>query len=194
MMLKTGMGLSQDYTIFNYGHPIPQKDVKSQDRTIVAGPGVNSEPKFVLTGNSKEKVGKETPPDVFIVHILETFLATKLDKACGNANGDIVESFIKPRISTIFDHTEYFLGGPRTLIEVSGPHEDFQKCFWDMARWKIFFRWILQTNQDARSIWGLRTKAEYSRTYFKSTARGSYDTGNSGDWKEWHGIPNASTK
>ena len=58
MMLKTGMELAQDYTIFNYVLPIPQKDLKSQDRTIVAGPGMNPAPKFVLPGHNKEKVGK----------------------------------------------------------------------------------------------------------------------------------------
>ena len=36
MMMKTGMEVDQDYTIFNYGPPIPQKDLKSQGRTILA--------------------------------------------------------------------------------------------------------------------------------------------------------------
>ena len=62
MMLKTGMGVSQDYTAFNYVPPRTQKYLKSQDRTIVAGPGMNSVPKIVLPGHSKEKVGKEPPP------------------------------------------------------------------------------------------------------------------------------------
>ena len=36
MMLKTGMDMSQDYTVFDNRPPIPQKDIKPQDRTIVA--------------------------------------------------------------------------------------------------------------------------------------------------------------
>ena len=58
MVLKTGMELAQDYTVFNYRPPRPQKDLKSQDRTIVAGPGMKSVPNFLLPGNSKEKVSK----------------------------------------------------------------------------------------------------------------------------------------
>ena len=45
MMLKTVMEVAQDYTVFDYGPRIPQKDVKSKDRTILAGPGVNPETK-----------------------------------------------------------------------------------------------------------------------------------------------------
>ena len=43
MMLKTGLEVAQDYTVFNYVPPIPQKDLNSQDRTIVSGPGMNLE-------------------------------------------------------------------------------------------------------------------------------------------------------
>ena len=45
------------------------------------------EPKCVLPGNSKEKVGKEIPPDALLVDNLETSLETKMDKACGNTGG-----------------------------------------------------------------------------------------------------------
>ena len=45
MILKTGLEVDQDYTIFNYGPPIPQKDLKSQYRTILSGPGMNPAPK-----------------------------------------------------------------------------------------------------------------------------------------------------
>ena len=41
MMMKTGMEVAQDYTVFDYGPPRPQKDINPQDRTIVAVPGVN---------------------------------------------------------------------------------------------------------------------------------------------------------
>ena len=58
MMLKTGMELAQDYTVFNYKPPRPQKDLKSQDRTIVTDPGMKPVPKIILSVNIKEKVGK----------------------------------------------------------------------------------------------------------------------------------------
>ena len=90
MMMKTGKEVAQDYTILDYIHPVPQKDIKSQDITIVAGPGVNLAPKFVLLGNSKEKVGKETPPDELIMDNLEILLVTTVDKYNGNAGGAIV--------------------------------------------------------------------------------------------------------
>ena len=48
-----------------------------------------------------------------------------MDKSCGNTSGDIVERFIKPRVSTIFGHTLNLLDGPRISMEVSGPHEEF---------------------------------------------------------------------
>ena len=44
MMLKTGMEVAQDYTVFNYGSPIQQKELKYEDRTIVSGPGTNPAP------------------------------------------------------------------------------------------------------------------------------------------------------
>ena len=53
MMLKTGMEVAQYYTVFNYVPPIPQEDIKYQDRTVVTGPGVNLAPKHFLPGNTK---------------------------------------------------------------------------------------------------------------------------------------------
>ena len=38
MMMKTGMEVYQDYTVFNYGLPRPQKDLKSQDITMISRP------------------------------------------------------------------------------------------------------------------------------------------------------------
>ena len=104
IMLKTVMEVAQYYNFFNYRNPIPQKYLKSQDRTIVAGPGMNLAPKFVLSGHSKEKVGKETPPYELIIDNLETSLATTVDYARGKTSGAIVDSFIKPRASTMFGH------------------------------------------------------------------------------------------
>ena len=83
------------------------------------------EPKYFIPGNSREKVGKETPPDTFIMDNLETLLATTVEKARGNSSGDIVERFNKPRVLTLFGHPEYSLDGSGTLIAVSGPHEEF---------------------------------------------------------------------
>ena len=63
--------MDQDYTVFNYGPPTPQKYLKSQDRTIVSGPGMNPELKCVIPGHIKDKVGKEIPPYVLIMDHLE---------------------------------------------------------------------------------------------------------------------------
>ena len=62
MMLKTGMEVAQDYTVFNYGSPKSQKFLKYQYMTIVSRPGVNPAPKFVLPGHRKEKFQKEITP------------------------------------------------------------------------------------------------------------------------------------
>ena len=59
-MLKTGMEVDQDYTVFNYGSPIQQKELKYEDRTIVSGPGKNPAPQFCLPGHRKEKFRKDT--------------------------------------------------------------------------------------------------------------------------------------
>ena len=60
MMLKTGMEVAQDCTVFSCGHPRPQKDLKSQGIKMMAQPGMNPEPIF-FTGHRKEKL-KRTPP------------------------------------------------------------------------------------------------------------------------------------
>ena len=82
--------MAKDYTVFNYGTPIPQKDLNSQDRTIVAETGMNPEPNVFHPGHSKEKTEKETPTDALIMDNLETSLAITVDKACSNTNGAIV--------------------------------------------------------------------------------------------------------
>ena len=53
MMLKTGMEVPQDYSFFNYRPPRPQKDLKSQDITIVVGPGMKPEPHFFYQCTAK---------------------------------------------------------------------------------------------------------------------------------------------
>ena len=58
MMLKTVMEVAEGYTVFNHGTQRPQKYIKFQDRTIMAGAGVNMSPKMFLPGNSKYEVGK----------------------------------------------------------------------------------------------------------------------------------------
>ena len=90
MMTKTGMEVSQYYTVFNYGPPIPHKELNHQDITIVAGTGMKPAPQISPPGQSKEKVGKEPPPDALIMDNSETSLATTVDKARGNTSGSIV--------------------------------------------------------------------------------------------------------
>ena len=58
MMLKIVMEVNQDYTVFDYVPPRPQKELISNDITTVAGPEMNPAPKHFLPGHSKEKVGK----------------------------------------------------------------------------------------------------------------------------------------
>ena len=125
MMLKTGIKVAHDYSIFEYVPPIPHKNVKSQYRTIVSGTGVNLETKNVLPENSKEKVGKETPPYAFLMDNLETSFSTTVNKAHGNTGGSTMERFIKPIASTMFGHPVYSLDGTGPSIEISGPHEIF---------------------------------------------------------------------
>ena len=61
---------------------------------------------------------------------LETSLATTVDKARGNTSVSIVESFIKPRASTMFGHPVYLLYGPAPSIAVAGPREElFNSAF-----------------------------------------------------------------
>ena len=73
----------------------------------------------------KEKVGKEPLTNALFMNNLEKLLAATLDKASGNASGDIVERFIKTRASTIFGHPEHSLDRQGQLIAVSIPHEAF---------------------------------------------------------------------
>ena len=124
-MPNLAMKVTQYYTFSIYGPPRPQKDVKSQDRKIVAGTGVKPAPNVFLPGNSKEKFGKETPPGVLIMDNLEILLAATLYKARGNTGGAILERFVKPRSSRIFFRMAYSLDGAGPLIELSGPHEEF---------------------------------------------------------------------
>ena len=48
-----------------------------------------------------------------------------MDKDRGGENVALVESFIKPRDSTIFGRLTYSLDGPVPPIAVSGPQEEF---------------------------------------------------------------------
>ena len=119
------MEVAQYYTVFNYVPPRLQRDLNPQYRTIMAVSGMNPAQNFVLPGNSKDKVGKETPPDAFIMDNLETLLATIVDKSHGNTSGAIVNRLIKPRASKMFGNPVYFLDGTGLSIAVSGPHEEF---------------------------------------------------------------------
>ena len=59
MILKTEMEVDQDYTVFNYGLPRPQKYSKSQDRIIVEGTGMKPIKKLFYQGTSKRKWGRK---------------------------------------------------------------------------------------------------------------------------------------
>ena len=106
-MMKTGMEVSQYYTVFNYRPQIPQKELNTQCIKIVAGTGMKPEPKLVPPRHRKEKVGNETPPYALIMDNLEKLLATTVDKDRGNTSGTIVERFIKPRAPKSFGHPVY---------------------------------------------------------------------------------------
>ena len=54
MIMKIGMGVAQYYTFFNYGPPIPQKDLNPQDRKIVAGPGMKPATTFFPRSQKRE--------------------------------------------------------------------------------------------------------------------------------------------
>ena len=58
MMPKTGTEVAQDYTVFNYGPPIPQKDLTSQGRSTVARSEMKPAQNLFPPGNSTEKIGK----------------------------------------------------------------------------------------------------------------------------------------
>ena len=124
-MLKKVMKVAQDYRVFNYGPPRPQNNVKSQGIMIVTGTGTNFAPKCFLPRNSKEKVGKEISLYASLMDKLETSLATTVDNAHGDTGGEIVERYIKPIASTIFDHLVYFLDGPGPLIKFQGLMRSF---------------------------------------------------------------------
>ena len=63
-----------------------------------------------------------------------------------------------------------------------------------MDGWKVYFRWLLYTNQDAQIMEGLRTKVADSGTSVNYETRGIYETVNSGAWKTWHDRPHSGTK
>ena len=52
----------------------------------------------------------------------------------------------------------------------------------------------MHTNQGAILMDILKTESEYSGTDFDPTTQGSYESGNSGAWRTWHGYPHVSTK
>ena len=120
MMLKTGTKVTQYYSIFRYGRPIPHNRVKYQYRTIVEDTGVNLAPKFV-----RRKLGRKSLQMYFIWITSKTLLATTVDEARGNTGGFIVYRFVKSRASIMFGHPVYFLYWTGPSIEFSGPHEDF---------------------------------------------------------------------
>ena len=61
MMLKTLMEVAQYYNGFNYRPPRPEKDINSQDITIVARPGDNLAPKRFSLVPVKIKLVRKPP-------------------------------------------------------------------------------------------------------------------------------------
>ena len=61
MIMKTGMEVAQGDSVFNYGPLIPQKDIKSQDRKIVAGLGMKPAPIFFSQVTTKRTLGRKPP-------------------------------------------------------------------------------------------------------------------------------------
>ena len=53
MMLKTGVELAHEYTVFNHGSPRQMNNVMYLDIMMFSGRGFNSAPKLVFPGNSK---------------------------------------------------------------------------------------------------------------------------------------------
>ena len=94
-MTKTGMGVAQDYTNFNYEPPRPQKEVKLQHRNILVGPEVIPAPKCFSQGKLKIRLDRNPPPYALIMDNLETLLETTVYNYSGNAIGDIVDRLIK---------------------------------------------------------------------------------------------------
>ena len=54
MILKTGLEAVQYYNVFNHVPQIPQKDLKSQVKTILAQPGMNPAPNLFIRAQQKE--------------------------------------------------------------------------------------------------------------------------------------------
>ena len=99
VMLKTGMVLSEDHTIFNYGTTILHKGLKYKDRKVVVRPRVNKTPTFVILGNDKGISVQENFPYEFIMDNLDISLFTTVNEDFGNASTAILERFIKTRSS-----------------------------------------------------------------------------------------------
>ena len=61
MMMKTGMEVAHDYTVFNYIPPIPHKNLNYQYRTIVAGPGINPASNYFSWGTERRNLSRNPP-------------------------------------------------------------------------------------------------------------------------------------
>ena len=74
---------------------------------------------------AKRKLERKPLPYALVMDNLETYLATTVDKAHGNASGDIAERFINHIASTLFGNPVYSLDGLGPSVAVSGPREEF---------------------------------------------------------------------
>ena len=81
MMMKTGMEVYQDYTVFNYGLSRPQKDLKSQDITIISRPWNQLAPQFFSQVTVKRVLRRKSPPYALIIDNLKISLVTTVYKA-----------------------------------------------------------------------------------------------------------------
>ena len=81
MMMKTGMEVYQDYTVFNYGLPRPQKDLKSQDITMISRPWNQLAQQFFSQVTVKRVLRRKPPPYALIIDNLEKSLVTTVYKA-----------------------------------------------------------------------------------------------------------------
>ena len=61
IMLKTGMKVAQDYSVFNYRHPRPQSNGKSQDIMMAEGTGANLVNIFFFQGILRIKLVGKSP-------------------------------------------------------------------------------------------------------------------------------------
>ena len=112
MMLKSGMEVEEDCTIFYYAPPIPDKGTELKYVTISERTRLKTAPLFVIPGYLKGQSKIYHLMDALIMENLDTSLFNPVYRDHGNISGTIVYIYIKLRASIIFGNREYSLGGP----------------------------------------------------------------------------------